>query len=73
MRLSEIPRVSSDAISSKLQYFRARATHSCVLCQGAARAFSTPAFQMEYKISALCEECQIALGIADYSLKNKAA
>jgi hypothetical protein len=73
MKLDKLPKVSSEEIRCTLQYLRARATHSCVLCDGDARAFSTPAYRTEYLISALCEECQIAMGIADYTLKTKAA
>jgi hypothetical protein len=73
MRLNKLPKVSPEEILCRLQYLRARATHSCAFCEGEAKVFTSPDFQTEYKISAICEDCQIALGIADYSLNTKAA
>lgn len=40
------------------KYIKAKATKTCIRCGKSANDFRDPCFQIEYRVSALCQECQ---------------
>jgi hypothetical protein len=42
----------------KVRFLKGKASASCVACGKAAARFSTPSAKFEYRISALCQQCQ---------------
>ena len=55
--LDELIKVLSEPEVS-LRNHRARATKTCKICGGRARWFRDAASEFEYKISAICQDCQ---------------
>lgn len=55
--LSELIRILSESSVSQSES-RARATQTCKLCGGPARSFRDWVSELEYKISAICQQCQ---------------
>ena len=43
------------------KYAKAKATRTCINCEKPAKDFKDASRELEYKISALCQECQDTL------------
>ena len=56
-KLNELISVLSEP-AVHLRDTSARATHTCKICSGPARWFRNALSEFEYRVSAICQDCQ---------------
>jgi hypothetical protein len=73
-RLEELIRILSEP-AMRTRHSKAKTTHSCKICDGPALCFRDAASAFEYKVSAICQECQdkylCAANRRQFSVKNE--